>query len=120
MKIELAKVLYLHDMLKEILPVLKILGRFLAIYLVFLLLYQLYLNPYEGKEIDAFSAWVAKQVSFTQNIFGYKTQLYNDPKLETIWFYTVDKYTTRMVEGCNAVSIIILFCSFYFRFLQRV
>ncbi len=118
MKIEIVKILSLHNMIKELLPVLKILGRFLAIYLVFLLLYQLYLNPYEGKDIDGFSAMVAKQVKYTQNALGYKTLLYNEPERETIHFYTVNQYTTRMVEGCNALSIIILFMAFVFAFYK--
>lgn len=107
-------------MFKDFQPVLKILVRFVAIYLIFLFLYQLYLNIYIGKEIDIFSFLVAGQVQQCQNFAGFPTQLYNDLKLESVWFYTVDKYTTRMVEGCNAVSVIILFLAFIFAFYRGV
>ena len=105
-------------MFKDFQPVLKILVRFVIIYLTLLFLYQLYLNIYIGKEIDVFSFLVANQVQQCQNFAGFPTQLYNDAKLESVWFYTVDKYTTRMVEGCNAVSVIILFVAFIFAFYK--
>lgn len=103
-------------MFKDFKPVLKMLVRFLVIYLGLLISYQFYLNIYLGKRLDAFSFSVAEQVQQCQNFLGFPTQLYDDPKLESVWFYTVDNYTTRMVEGCNAVSVIILFLAFIFAF----
>lgn len=105
-------------MFKDFLPVLKILARFIIIYMVLLLAYQLYLNQFKGLGIDDFSYSVAKQVAFLQNKVGFPTQLYNDVKNETVYFYVENKYPSRMVEGCNAISVIILFLAFVFAFYK--
>lgn len=81
-------------------------------------LYQLYLNQSADVSLDPFSAWVAEQVKLVQDAFGYQTWLYHDGKNETTWFYVINKYVTRMVEGCNAISVMILFLAFIFAFYK--
>lgn len=105
-------------MFNDFKPVLKILLRFIIIYLVLVFFYQLYLNRTAGIALDPFSSWTAEQVKFLQNAAGYPTQLYHDGKNETTWFYVVDKYVTRMVEGCNAISVMILFIAFILAFYR--
>ena len=105
-------------MFNDFKPVLKILLRFIIIYMVLLLAYQFYLNYFQGSGIDAFSYSVAEQVAFLQNEMGFPTQLYNDIKHETVYFYVENKYPSRMVEGCNAISVIILFLAFIFAFYK--
>lgn len=109
---------YLCRVFSDFKPVLKILLRFIIIYLVMVFLYQLYLNQTAGISLDPFSAWIAEQVRILQNSLGYSTWLYHDGKQETTWFYVVSKYVTRMVEGCNAVSVMILFVAFIFAFYK--
>ena len=104
--------------MKGFLPVLKILLRFVVIYIVFVLLYQLYLNNYENDIVDPFTRWVAKQVAFVQDLFGFPTNLDDNLKLHTILFQTRGKFTTRMVEGCNVISVAILFAAFIFAFYK--
>lgn len=105
-------------MLKDFKPVLGILLRFIIIYLVLLFAYQLYLNSGKDAGLDSFSRIIANQVTSIQNVIGYPTQLYDDVKNEQVWFYVKQRYETRMVEGCNAVSVIILFVSFVFAFYK--
>ncbi|MDC8106274.1 exosortase family protein XrtF [Chryseobacterium sp. PTM-20240506] len=105
-------------MLKDFKPVLSILLRFIIIYVVLLLAYQFYLNSYKETGLDPFSRMIAEQVSYIQNILKYPTQLYNDVEKEQVWFYVKNVYVTRMVEGCNAISVIILFVSFVFAFYK--
>ncbi|ASK31498.1 exosortase family protein XrtF [Chryseobacterium sp. T16E-39] len=105
-------------MLKDFKPVLSILLRFIIIYLVLLLGYQFYLNNYKESGLDPFSKMVAEQVSSIQNALHYPTQLYNDVAKEQVWFYVKKVYVTRMVEGCNAISVMILFVSFVFAFYK--
>ncbi|ASW75104.1 exosortase [Chryseobacterium piperi] len=105
-------------MLKDFKPVLSILLRFIAIYLVLLLGYQLYLNAFKTTGLDPFSRMIAEQVRHIQNSFNYPTQLYNDIPKEQVWFYVRTTYVTRMVEGCNAISVMILFLSFVFAFYK--
>ncbi|AKK72787.1 exosortase family protein XrtF [Chryseobacterium gallinarum] len=105
-------------MLKDFKPVLGILLRFIIIYLVLLFAYQSYLNSEKGLGLDSFSRIIADQVSYLQNLINFPTELYDDIKNEQVWFYVKKQYTTRMVEGCNAVSVMILFVSFVFAFYK--
>lgn len=104
--------------MKDFLPVLKILLRFVVIYIVFVLLYQFYLNNYENDVVDPFTRWVAKQVAFVQDIFDFPTVLVDNLKLHSVLFQTSGKFTTRMVEGCNVISVAILFAAFIFAFYK--
>ena len=104
--------------MKDFLPVLKILLRFVVIYIVFVLLYQLYLNGYENDVVDPFTRWVAKQVAFLQDFFGFPTVLVDNLKLHSVLFQTNGEFTTRMVEGCNVISVSILFAAFIFAFYK--
>ncbi|MCG2793830.1 MAG: exosortase family protein XrtF [Weeksellaceae bacterium] len=104
--------------MKDFLPVLKILLRFLVTYIVFVMLYQFYLNHYEAQVVDPFTRWVARQVAFLQDFFGFSTHLVDSMKLHSVLFQTNGKFTTRMVEGCNAISVAILFAAFIFAFYR--
>ena len=107
-------------MLKDFKPVLSILVRFLVIYLVPVLLYQLYLNQYVGQGLDPISKWVAGQSAFIQNALGYVTKLVDQPEFDTTWFNINGKWPSRMVEGCNAISVMILFLAFIFAFYKGI
>ncbi|SFJ58598.1 exosortase family protein XrtF [Chryseobacterium indologenes] len=109
---------YICNMLKDFKPVLGILLRFIIIYLVLLFAYQFYLNTSKAGGLDPFSRLIADQVTSVQNKVGYPTELYDDVKNEQVWFYVKNDYVTRMVEGCNAISVIILFVSFVFAFYK--
>ncbi|GGG44190.1 exosortase family protein XrtF [Epilithonimonas arachidiradicis] len=104
--------------MKDFLPVLKILLRFVVIYIVLVLMYQFYLNTYENEVVDPFTRWVAKQVAFLQSALGFPTVLVDSMKLHSILFQTSGKFTTRMVEGCNVFSVAILFTAFVFAFYK--
>lgn len=105
-------------MLKDFKPVLSILLRFIIIYMVLLLAYQFFLNSFQKEGLDPFSKMIAEQVRYIQNFMGFPTQLYNDIKGEQVYFYVRNEYPTRMVEGCNAVSVMILFVAFVFAFYK--
>ena len=118
MKIDFLK-LYICNMFNDFKPVLKILLRFIIIYVVMVLGYQFYLNQFHHLGLDPILVWVAKQTVFVQNILGYPSQIvHGTPEQETAWFYVAGKYVSRMVEGCNAVSVMILFLAFVFAFFK--
>jgi exosortase family protein XrtF len=100
-------------------PVLKILLRFIIFYVVMVFAYQFYLNEFKNEGLDPFSTWVMRQTVFVQDFFGYPTQMIpGKPEQETTWFFVSGKYTSRMVEGCNVVSVMILFLAFIFAFYK--
>lgn len=105
-------------MFKDFKPVLKVLLRFIILYVVLLLAYQWYLKPYEGIDMDPFSYWVAHQVVAVQNAVGYVTALVPYPAFETAVFHTEGEEVTRMVEGCNIISVLILYVAFIFAFYK--
>lgn len=105
-------------MLKDFKPVLNILLRFIVIYLVLLFAYQFYLNSGKEDGLDPFSRMIANQVVSIQKASGFPTLLYDDVKNEQMWFYVRGNYVSRMVEGCNAISVMILFIAFVFAFYK--
>lgn len=62
-------------MFNDFKPVLKILLRFVAIYVLLVLGYQFYLNFYENSGLDPVSVWVADQTVFVQNSLNYPSQM---------------------------------------------
>lgn len=106
-------------MFNDFKPVLKILLRFIIIYLLLVFAYQFYLKQFENTGLDPISTWVMRQTVFVQNSLGYESYMNpGKPSEETTWFYTSGKYTSRMVEGCNAISVMILFLAFIFAFFK--
>ncbi len=99
-------------------PFLKFLGIFLASYVVLTIIYQLYLNFYDVKkfEVDGYTTLVAKQSVFILSLLdkkSYATLSLNEPNIKI--FYK-NKNVSHVVEGCNALSINILFISFIIAF----
>lgn len=104
-------------MFKDFKPVLKILLRFIIIYVAFIFIYQFYLNTQKG-DLDIASKMVGNQATAVQNFLGYVSKTIDQPKKETTWFFVNGKYISRMVEGCNAISVMILFLAFVFAFYK--
>ncbi len=104
-------------MKKDFREILYILLRFLGIWLILFLAYQLYLNQFSG-HIDFFTKTLSNQTLFLLNHSGYDMVTKDFPKHETVLFYMNGKAATRMIEGCNAVSVMILFLAFVFAFYR--
>lgn len=107
-------------MLKDFGPVLKILVRFIIIYLVLLGLYQFYLNIYLPQGLDPYSYMIAEHANWFQERLGYPSFLVPDPANAQAYYGVIDRKVTRMVEGCNAISVIILFLAFIFAFYKGI
>lgn len=92
--------------------------KFLLFYIAFISIYKLYLHQYDEKknELDGFTEMVAfhsvKLMGvFTENVTSQLHQF--QPAIKV--FYN-DMYVARIVEGCNAISVMILFAAFIFAF----
>ncbi|HET8837479.1 MAG TPA: exosortase family protein XrtF [Flavobacteriaceae bacterium] len=102
----------------------KAVVRFLVIfgglYLILALLYKLYL----GMEFsinhfpDYFTHLVSVQSSEMVQVFGYSSKVEPHPFQESMKFFVNGEFLARIVEGCNAISVIILFVSFIFAFYK--
>ena len=106
-------------MLKELKPILFILLRFLGIYFILLFLYErIYLAHYKGCGLDPISRFMAQHVDYLQNFLGYKTYLVDNISASGVYYCSDKKILSIMVEGCNIISVAILFLAFIFAFYQ--
>lgn len=98
-------------------PFLLFLGKFFLAYLMLTVIYQFYLSSINDS-IDAITENVAKLTETTANFFGVKIATVKDYMQYNIIYK--GKVTARIIEGCNAISIIILFISFVIAFSGKL
>lgn len=102
-------------------PFIKFLVVFFVTYIVLTFIYKQYLGAYENNQypIDPFTESVSAQVKGLSNFVGANAdiQKYIGEKWTRLLFN--DVYIARIVEGCNAVSVMILFVSFVISFARK-
>ena len=97
-------------------PFLIFISTFFAAYILLTVIYKFYLNSFEATEVDGITNVVGHNVDQLMRLFNCDISIFKsafDPYLE-VWYN--QKYTLRIVEGCNAVSVFILFVSFVIAF----
>ncbi len=102
-------------------PVIKFILTFLLVYGVLSLVYSYYLDFSKGGAYypDLFTSLVAEQSQNLLEVVGYKTQMMPHPYEPSVKVIVEDKYVARVIEGCNGLSIIILFIAFIIAFAGR-
>lgn len=112
----------MHLKLKELIikykSVLKFILTFLLVYLLLSLTYKLYLDYSDGTKHypDYVTNLVAKQSEVLLESFGYETSIEKHISEPSMKIVIKNKYVARVVEGCNSVSVMILFVSFIIAF----
>lgn len=86
--------------------------RFAGCYIVLAGVYWLYLSQYTGLEPDGITDVVSRQTSWMVRQFGHTSHLEPHDKVPAWRFFVNGKQIMRIVEGCNAVSVMILFTAF--------
>ena len=112
---------YLKALLLKYKPVIRFIVTFLAVYGILTIGYNVYLNMSDGTEYypDYLTHLVAEQTNALLNGLGYQTHVIpheNEPSMKIIMN---GKYVARVIEGCNAISVIILFLSFIVAFAGK-
>jgi exosortase family protein XrtF len=99
-------------------PFLLFLGKFLLSYLVLGYIYQSYLGQFDATkfETDGFTQIVAQQTKNLLLFFDCDAAIIPNLKEPAVNLYYNQKSIARIIEGCNAMSIIILFTSFIIAF----
>jgi exosortase family protein XrtF len=117
----LLKIHILKNILIQYKPFFAFLIKFLLFYAVFAFLYKMYLNQYDAatNEVDYFTKVVANQTIDLLNLVVGEAKNLPHQTESSIKVYFKDKYLARVVEGCNAVSVMILFAAFIFAFSNR-
>ncbi|KUO68642.1 MAG: exosortase XrtF [Lutibacter sp. BRH_c52] len=94
--------------------------KFFGTYLLLFLLYSYYLNRSQN-DVSPFACapitkTVAEQTKYLLNVIGYPTEIVQDTETAALKLFINGKFTAFIVEGCNAISIIILFIAFIVAF----
>lgn len=90
-------------------------------YFVLALMYKLYLQHAKNAVFypDYFTHLVAKQSQAALNAFSYQTEVVPHPDEPSLKLILNGKYLARVVEGCNGISVIVLFIAFVIAFSAR-
>ena len=94
--------------------------KFFSVYVALFLMYSIYLNKTQKTsgifECAPITNMVAKQTKNLLNLMGYRAEIEQHTKEISVKLFVNDKFVARIIEGCNAISIIILFISFIIAF----
>lgn len=98
--------------------VVRFMLTFLVVYTVLSVFYKFYLQFSDGSKFypDYATHLVAKQSEALLNTFGYKTLVIPHPNEPSMKLILNNVYLARVIEGCNSISVIILFSSFIIAF----
>jgi len=101
--------------------VLKFILTFLLVYAVLTIGYKLYLDNSDGSKFypDYLTNLTAKQSKLLLQEVGYETQITPHPDEASMMLIVKNKFVARVVEGCNSISVIILFISFVIAFAGK-
>lgn len=91
-------------------------------YTLFTGIYQYYLASFQGEnpEPDSFTILVSDQSEWLVNQLGYEAKTILKIGDEFTRFIVDKKYVARVVEGCNALSVMILFIAFVVAFKGKI
>lgn len=103
-------------------PFLLFLGKFLLTYLLLTFVYQTYLEQFDVKknETDSFTKLVAQQTEGLMLLFNADVKTLPNSKEPAVNVFYNQKPIARIIEGCSALSVIILFISFIIAFTGKI
>lgn len=100
--------------------VIRFILTFLGSYFLLALVYQGYLK-FGASDVyypDYITHLVAQQSEAVINAFGYESVVEPHPDEASMKLYINGNYLARVVEGCNAISVMILFVAFIIAFFD--
>lgn len=102
--------------------VIKFIITFLLVYIILSFAYKLYLQYSDGSKFypDYFTNLVAKQSESLLSSMGYNVEVLPHPDEPSMKVIVNNQYLARVIEGCNAISVIILFISFIVAFSGKL
>jgi len=103
-------------------PFLLFLLRFGLCYLVLTFGYQSYLGRFDAShfEVDSFTKMVAEQSKQVLSVFDNQSFTRPNNTEASVNLYYHNQWVARIIEGCNALSVIILFVSFVVAFTGKL
>ncbi len=111
----------MKDLFKKYKSVIRFILTFLLVYGSLSIAYKLYLDYSVNSKFypDYFTNLVAKQSESLLGTFGFDAQIEPHPNEPSVKLIINEKYVARVIEGCNSLSIVILFVSFVIAFAGK-
>lgn len=104
-------------------PFFVFLLKFFLVYACLSILYKLYLNQFEDPllyKVDGLTQMVANQTQKLLEFLNFDCKLHLHETESSVKLMLNGKYLSRIVEGCNAVSVMILFAAFVVAFTGKL
>lgn len=95
---------------------------FILVYAVLSIAYKFYLDYSETSRYypDYVTSLTAKQSESLLQTLGYDARVEPHPEEPSMKMIVNNKYVARVIEGCNSISVIILFIAFIVAFAGRL
>lgn len=97
-------------------PFLIFISTFFGVYILLTVVYKFYLNSFEINDVDGITNVVGHNVNQLMDLFNCDIKIFKSIANTYIEVWYNKRYTLRIIEGCNAISVIILFISFVVAF----
>lgn len=95
-------------------------GTFFTAYIILTVVYKFYLNSFKADEVDGITNFVGQNVEQLLQVFNYNVSIQKNGSNSWLDVLFNKQYIVRIIEGCNAVSVIILFISFVLAFSGKL
>lgn len=89
-------------------------------YIVLAFLYQQYLSSFGERKLDPVTRLVGEHTKQVLGLFDSGATVEEDRSEPYIKLFYKQKYIARIIEGCNAISVVILFVSFVVAFSGKI
>jgi len=106
----------LRKYLLQFKPFLIFISTFFGVYILLTVVYKFYLNSFEINDVDGITNVVGHNVNQLMDLFNCDIKIFKSIANTYIEVWYNKRYTLRIIEGCNAISVIILFISFVVAF----
>jgi exosortase family protein XrtF len=108
----------MFELIKQYKPFLIFLLGFFGSYLILVGLYKVYLSQYDVSkfEPDGMTTVVSEQANWLTNWVGERSRIEQSALEPAYNVFINQKQVARIIEGCNALSVMILFTAFIIGF----
>lgn len=108
----------MQSLFRQYRPFLLFLLKFVGVYVVLAIAYQFFLQRYDASkhEIDGITQSVSEQVVGLLHLLGQKAEMVPHESEASYRVLLDGETVVRVIEGCNAISLMILFSAFVVAF----
>lgn len=97
-------------------PFLIFVGTFFLVYITLTLIYGFYLNTYQTNDLDGITVVSGQNAEQLMHFFNYDVVIQKNALKPWLDVAFNGENVIRIIEGCNAVSVMILFVAFVLAF----